>query len=210
MSNVDEQVIFVECFDSGLRGHSRDNLESGRSDVDARDENARVEIVSREVLSKGSHVFDADVLALEELDPDHSDIRWRWIGIRLGRWRRVSLHHGITWIGRELHSSPAVVSTFCISKRIPSHGPCQTLVATDLPDQTRAIRMSFDEFVEFDLYLLFSQSISPILNHLMNRPPCPPKSCIREVGSLRQLADLVLGVRHLMEPRIGGGPVIPS
>jgi hypothetical protein len=67
--------------------------------------------------------------------------------------------------------------------------------------------MPVDKITQSNLYFMFCHSVSSSFNHLVNRFPCPPEFCIREVGSLRRLAYLVLFVGHLVKLRIAGATV---
>ena len=76
--DVDQEVLLKEALNPCLVGHSRDDLEGSRSNVDVGNENSSVEAVLGEMLGKVAHLLDADVGLRQELDPNCTNVGWVW------------------------------------------------------------------------------------------------------------------------------------
>jgi len=108
MCDVDQQIGLEEGFDPCLGLHSGDNLESRRGDVDARDQNARVEVVRSQFLGKVAHVLDADGVTLLEFNVDGTNVRRSGFGVALSWGIAVTGHHFVTRACGEGHFGFAV------------------------------------------------------------------------------------------------------
>lgn len=70
----------MEGLDDGWE-HDGDDFESGRGDCDLSDEHACVEIMLRDHLGEGAHLFDPYGCFGAEFYPDYPDGWWGGVGV---------------------------------------------------------------------------------------------------------------------------------
>ena len=107
LGDVDEQILLVEHLDDGGQ-HRGDDFEGRGGDADGGDEDARVEVVLRDVVGEGAELFDADGVVAVEFDPDGADGGLGAGGFAGGRGGvGVFVEHGLGGAGGEVHFAPA-------------------------------------------------------------------------------------------------------
>lgn len=71
--NIHQQVLLLERLDN-RRQHNRDDFQRRGRDRGLRDEYTGVEVVLRDVLRKGTHLFYANRGLRAEFNPDDADL----------------------------------------------------------------------------------------------------------------------------------------